>query len=311
MFSLAGLRPLPVEREGGTRRAARAAGRDVDGARRRSRAGAPAPPSRRRRRRARGRAGARATCGSSSTTAPAAGAAALRGLDLECRAGRDGRAAGPKRRGQEHAAARRGRAARARPRDGRGARARSRCCCRRPSDYLLHERVARRAAARPSPPRRSSELGLEHARRRATRATSPAASGSAWRSGSCSPGAGIGGGDAAGGDRARRADARHGPRRRRRGSPSGCARSPPRGAAVVVATHDVEFAARARATAACCSARGRVVADGPTARGALGRPLLRDRGRARARARRPARCCPRRARRCSRARGPPARPARW
>ena len=55
-----------------------------------------------------------------------------------------------------------------------------------------------------------------------------------------------------------------------------------RGAGVVVATHDVEFAA-AFAERVVLLGDGVVIADGPAARGALRRLVLRHRGRPRAR----------------------------
>ena len=89
------------------------------------------------------------------------------------RAGRARRAHGPQRRGQVDAAAPRRRADR--PTRGRVARpAASRCCCRTPSDYLLHERVADEASAEAL-----RRVGLEHARRpppaRSVRRPAPAA----------------------------------------------------------------------------------------------------------------------------------------
>ena len=99
---------------------------------------------------------------------------------------------------------------------------------------------------------------------------------------------------AARGGGARRADARHRPRRRRPRWRSGCARSPKRGAAVVTATHDVEFAAALADRAACCWGAD---AWWPTARPRRCCPAAgtsRPRSRA-CSGRRPDSCCPRRA----------------
>ena len=73
-------------------------------------------------------------------------------------------------------------------------------------------------------------------------------------------------------------------RRASASSPSASRRSRPRGAAVLVATHDVEFAARAARRCVLLGA-GRVVADGSTREVLVGRPLLHHRGGAGARAR--------------------------
>ena len=120
--------------------------------------------------------------------------------------------------------------------DARPRRARpgaSRCCSRTPrlprctSASATRRSPAALAARRPRAPRRpppARPLGRRapaaRARDRASAATSRAAVGLP-----------------------RRADARHGPRRQGRRSPTGCARSPRRARAVLVATHDAEFAA--------------------------------------------------------------------
>ena len=65
----------------------------------------------------------------------------------------------------------------------------------------------------------------------------------------------------------------------------GCARSPTDGCAVLVATHDTEFAATF-ADRVVLMGQGVVIADGPAARDADRRLALRHRGRARARRRR-------------------------
>ena len=100
-----------------------------------------------------------------------------------------------------------------------------------PGDYLIHEHAVEEAG----------EAGLAAAglagAARPTRATSPAASASAWRSRWCSPASRMRR------RAARRAHARHGPRpqgRARRADRRARARG---GAAVMVATHDTEFAA--------------------------------------------------------------------
>ena len=118
---------------------------------------------------------------------------ALRGLDLELQRGRDGRAAGPQRRREEHAAARgrRGRAA------GPGRRARRaatwRCCVQTPV-RLPAARTRRGRAARGRGGRGAAGAGARSPRRCATRATSRAASGSGSRSAVVLAGRGIGGG---------------------------------------------------------------------------------------------------------------------
>ena len=64
-----------------------------------------------------------------------------------------------------------------------------------------------------------------------------------------------------------------------------CAAAPSEGQAVIVATHDPEFAA-ACATRAVLLADGRVIADGSAGRAARGRLVLRDRDRPHPRRRR-------------------------
>ena len=124
-----------------------------------------------------------------------------------------------------------------------------------PGDYFLHERVADEAA--PEALELRSGCGRSPS---ATRATCPAASASAWRSRSCS--AATPAGRRA---RARRAHARHGPRGEGRARGVAARRAPRRGQAVIVATHDPEFAA-AFATRAVLMADGRVIADGRSRR---------------------------------------------
>ena len=171
--------------------------------------------------------------------------------------------------------------------DARARRARpgaSRCCCRTPAT------TSSTSASATRPRRRRSRAAGSTASPSATRATSPAASASGSRSRSCS---------------ATRASApaavvaSTSPRaawtaRARPSSPRGCAGWPPAGAAVLVATHDAEFAAACRATrrAARRRPRGRRRPGRRGARAAAGTSRPRPRASSAAPA---ARCCPRRA----------------
>ena len=107
----------------------------------------------------------------------------LRGVVAGDRARRAGGADGPQRRRQEHPAAGRRRPRRARSRHGSPRRAAARCCRRAPADLFVRERVGDELAGRAGRRARcaaSASVGG----RRATRATSRAASasGSRWRS---------------------------------------------------------------------------------------------------------------------------------
>ena len=199
MFSLAGIRPLPVTRQGG----ARARLRDA-----RRRAARPTERRRPRGTRAPTPALSCATCGSSSTTARAPAPWRCAGCRSTCRRGETvallGRNGAGKSTLLRTAAgvltADRGRCARA----GEVA-----LLLQTPSDYLLHERVGDelpRAAAR----RGAARAGARGRRRSATRATCRAARASAWRSASCWRAAGSAAGTRRR-CRAGRADARHGP----------------------------------------------------------------------------------------------------
>ena len=248
------------------RRARAAARRRQAGARDAARCGLlPAPPARRgsagepqaralrrrprrRRRAADGAAARRSSCAASGMSCATARRSCAASSLAARRARR--RADGPQRRGQVDAAAPRRRPAGA---DARQRRARRRVALllQNPNDYLLHERVADEA-----PPEALDAVGLARARRappaRPLRRRAPAA-------------------------RAR-------DRARRRASPRRCSRSTSRragwtasakaelagwlsarareGMAVLVATHDAEFAATF-ARRAVLMADGRVIADGP------------------------------------------------
>ena len=155
---------------------------------------------------------------------------------------------------------------------------------------LLPARAGRRRVARAMPrPRRCAELGLEDAAERDPRdlvgRRAPAAG--AWHR---ARGTRHRRRRAAGGGRARRADARHGPgaEARARRAPRALAASGRRGARRD-SRHRVRGARRAALRAARERARGGRRLD---PRGPVGRALLHDRGRARARAPKGASCSP-------------------
>ncbi len=191
---------------------------------------------------------------------------ALRGVEPRAVApARARRADGAQRRRQVHAAAASRRACWSPP------AARSRppgdvaLLLQNPGDYLLHERVVDELPAAVGMAA-LAELGIDHVRA-PTRATSPAASASGWRSRSCWPGA-------ASAAASRRPWSRSTSRRaawtapRRRGWRA-CSRTlAARGAAVIVATHDAEFAA-ALADRVRAARRGPGGRRRPGARGAV------------------------------------------
>ena len=171
------------------------------------------------------------------------GPAILRGVDLSCAPGETRRADGPQRRRQVDAAAPRRRAARADARAASSTRPGG-AAAAEPRRLLAARARRRRGAAR----RRSSWSGsaalgrAPPARPLGRRAPAPGARDRARRR------------RAAGGARARRADARHGPRAPRSELAGWLReRAQPRGSAVIVATHDAEFAADVRRRARCCS----------------------------------------------------------
>ena len=176
-------------------------------------------------------AAVRARAASASGSRSRAGRRSCAASTSRVGAGRDGRADGPQRRGQVDAAAARCRARPSRRAAGSSAAGRVALLLQNPGDYFLHERV--REELPPTRSRRRASASWPTA----TRATSPAASASGSRSSSCSTGR------ASRGRLPRRADPRHGPRPQATRSPRGCASSPRRAAAVLVATHDAEFAA--------------------------------------------------------------------
>ena len=173
---------------------------------------------------------------------------------------RDRRPAGPQRGGQEHPAAHGRRRAHAGPRHACGPQERSRCCCRPPPTTSCTSAPAT-SSLRPRPRRRCASLA-SRTTRTVIRATCPAAPASGSRSASCSPA--VGSEAASRPPWSRWTSPRAAWTRRASAiSPSGWGGLRQAGAAVLVATHDVEFAAR---TARRCVllGRGRVVADGST-----------------------------------------------
>ena len=274
----AGLRPRAVGRQGGARDAARARAAAGPAPPRRSRRAAP--PQRRARapaarapaaprRRARRRRSPRAASGTSWT----AGAAILRGVDLAVAPGERvalmGRNGAGKSTLLRHLAGLQAPDARARS----TAAGRVALLLQNPGDYLLHERVddeAPRGGA--GAPSASATLG-----RRATRATSPAASASGSRSrSSCGDGA------AARGAAARRADPRDGPRGEGRARHAACASCPAAGSPCS-SPRTTPSSPPGSPTASCCSpTAGRSPTRPP--REVLARRLaLRHRDRARPR----------------------------
>ena len=237
-------------------------------------------------------------------------------LDLAVAPGRARRADGPQRRGQVDAAAPRSPACWSRRAGGRARPGASRCCCRTPATTCCTSASATRLAA----------AALE---RRRARARSPTATRATCRGGErqrLALAIVLDGGEppavvcldepTRGMDRAAKGDARRPPARARRG-----------GAAVIVATHDAEFAA-AVADRVVLLADGRPIADGPAAEVLAGGWYFATET---ARILGGARCCPSRApsasardmtmevptpmswplavvRRCSRSRSPPASP---
>ena len=193
------------------------------------------------------------------------GPAILRGVDADARARREGRADGPQRRRQVDAAAPRRRAARA---DARAHRARRQggAAAAEPG-RLLHPR-ARRARSLAASVEALAAAGLG-GWPSATRATSPAASASAWRSRSSPTGEppAVLALDEPTRGMDRQAKAELAAELRRRAG---------EGQAVIVATHDPEFAA-ACADRAVLLADGRVIADGSGGGAARGRLVLRHR----------------------------------
>jgi energy-coupling factor transport system ATP-binding protein len=129
-----------------------------------------------------------------------------------------------------------------------------------PGDYLLHERVADELPARDAAAA-LRELGLDEAAERDPRDLSGGAR-QRLALGIVLAGRGIGGGEppavVALDEPTRGMD-----QGRKRDLAERLARLAGAGAAVIVATHDVEFAARASARCVLLG-RGRVVADGPT-----------------------------------------------
>ena len=208
---------------------------------------------------------------------------ALRGVDLEIAAGRAGRADGPQRRRQEHAAAGGGRAGRAAARADRRARAASRCCPSGPATSSSTSGSATSSAATRAPRRcgASGSSGLADADprdlsggERQRLALAIVLAGRGTGTASC-PALVLLDEPTRGMDRARKGELAELDR----------ASSPARGAAVVIATHDVEFAATF-AERVVLLGRGEVVADGSAERAALRRLVLLDRGRADPRRRR-------------------------
>ena len=190
---------------------------------------------------------------------------------------RAGRAGRPQRRRQEHPAARRRRAARAE----RGSiEAPAGCALLTPaSRRLLRPRARRRGAARARRARPALEVvGLDVDPSRDPRDLS---GGERQRLALAIAMAGRGAGGSAARPRLpRRADPRARPRAARRTLAGWLARARGgRGSAVLVATHDVEFAARF-ATRVVLLARGRAARRRQPARGARRRLVLRHRDRA-------------------------------
>ena len=204
LFSLAGLRPAAGVGEGGARRRCAGAGAGAAAA---SRA---AEPGRAPLRRATARAGARAATASGTRSRTARRSCAA--LDLELRPGRAGRADGPQRRRQEHAAAAREGAGRA---DARADRARRRGRAAAAEPGRLPDPRARRRRGRAG--RRSRARGS----RAASDANPRDLSGGERQRLALEV---VLGGGPTSRSSARRADARHGPRpqgrARRRGSRS-------------------------------------------------------------------------------------------
>ena len=210
--ALRSARPAPGRRRGSRRR------------RRRTRR-----DRRRRRRRARRARAARSTASGTSCDAGRRSCAASRSTSRRA----SGCADGPQRRGQVDAAAPRRRADGAHPRQGRAARAGSRCCCRTPPTTWCTRRVAPRrrpaalAAVGLGGPRFADRHPRDLSGGEKQRLALAIVLGD--RSGE-PPGGGVPG----------RADARHGPRPQGR---AGRAAARACDAAVIVATHDPEFAA--------------------------------------------------------------------
>ena len=282
MFSLAGLRPLPV-----AVKEARALlrGRRARGRGRAARRRPPCAPRRRR------RFGASPGSGAALSLervwvefddGTGAGHVALRGSTLSCAAARRSRCWGATAPARARCCGSRPGVMPARCAGACARPATSRCCSRRPSDYLLHERV-RDELPRPWRGAALAELGPRAARRRRparpVRRRAPAAcarhragrAGHRRRRPACR-------------GRARRADARDGPgaqgalAERLRAARARRARrcSSPR-----------TTSSSRRALARRCVLLGRRTGGRrrPDGRGALGRALLHDRGRARARPR--------------------------